>query len=196
MAEYLALLKLNPGKIVDTIDALRKLPDKPSSGVDLRYTMSIFGTWDVGIWLGAENTLKAAEFASKKVKEIPGVTDIYTVATFPHGTSAQSNRITEYLALLKLNPAKIIDAIDALRSLSDKPSSGVDLCYTMNIFGTWDVGVWFSAENTEKAAEFVYRKIKEIPGVRDIYTVSTFPHGPSALKISPKPEEPTAEKLE
>jgi len=196
MAEYLTLLKLNPGKIVDAINALRGLPEKPSSGVDLCYTMNIFGTWDVGVWLSAENTTRVADFVSKKIKEIPGVNDIYTVPTFPHGTSTQSNPMAEYLTLLKLNPSKIVNAINALRGLSDKPSSGVDLCYTMNIFGTWDVGVWFSAENTARAAEFVYRKIKEIPGVNDIYTVPTFPHGISTLKTRQEREEPSAEKTE
>ncbi len=196
MAEYLSLLKLNPGKIVSVIDALRKLPDKPSSGVNLRYTMNIFGAWDVGVWLSAENTMRAVEFASKDLKEIPGVTDIYTVSTFPHGMSAQSNGMVEYLSLLKLNPGKIVDAMDALRKLPDKPSSGLNLRYTMNIFGVWDVGVWFSAENTERAAEFVYKKIREIPGVRDIYTVPTFPHGKSAPKTSQRLEEENPEKTE
>jgi len=196
MAEYLTLLKLNPGKIVDTINALRSLPEKPSSGVDLCYTMNIFGTWDVGVWLGAENTARVTEFLNKRIKEIPGVNDIYTVPTFPHGTSTQSNRMAEYLTLLKLNPGKIIEALNALRSLLDKPSPGVDLCYTMNIFGTWDVGVWFSAESTERAAEFVYRKIKEIPGVNDIYTVPTFPNGTSTRRTRQELEEPSAEKPE
>ncbi len=196
MGEYLSLLKLNPGKIVDVIDALRRLPDKPSSGVNLRYTMNIFGAWDVGVWLSAENTMRAAEFASKDLKEIPGVTDIYTVPTFPHGMSAQSNGMAEYLSLLKLNPGKIVDAMDALRRLPDKPSSGVNLRYTMNIFGAWDVGVWFSAENTERAAEFVYKKIKEIPGVREMYTVPTFPNGKSVPKTSQRHEEENPEKTE
>ena len=196
MAEYLTLLKLNPGKIVDAINALRSLPNKPSSGVDLCYTMNIFGNWDVAVWLSAENTARVADFVSKKIKEIPGVNDIYTVPTFPHGTSTRSNPMAEYLTLLKLNPGKIVDAINTLRNLSDRPSSGVDLCYTMNIFGNWDVGVWFSAENTERAAEFVYRKIKEIPGVNDIYTVPTFPHGTTTLKTRQEREEQSAEKTE
>jgi len=104
--------------------------------------------------------------------------------------------MAEYLTLLKLNPGKIVDAINALRSLPEKPSSGVDLCYTMNIFGTWDVGVWLSAENTTRVADFVSKKIKEIPGVNDIYTVPTFPHGISTLKTRQEREEPSAEKTE
>ncbi len=85
MAEYLVLLKLDPGKVVDAINALRKLPDKPVSGVDLCYTMNIFGAWDVGVWIDAEDSNQALEFVHKKIKEISGVADIYTVPTFPHG---------------------------------------------------------------------------------------------------------------
>lgn len=86
--------------------------------------------------------------------------------------------MTEFLVLLKLSPGKLVEAIDTLRKLPTKPIHGVDLCYTMNIFGTWDVGVWFDAENTAQAIDFVHNKIKDIPGVNDTYTVPTFPHGP------------------
>ena len=40
----------------------------------------------------------------------------------------------------------------------------------------WDVGVWIDAEDTNQAVEFVHKKIKDISGVADIYTVPTFPH--------------------
>ena len=85
--------------------------------------------------------------------------------------------MTEYLVLLKLNPGKIVESIDALRNLPEKPSPGVDLCYTMNIFGSWDVGVWINAENTGQAIDFVQRKLKGISGVSDVYALPTFPHG-------------------
>lgn len=104
--------------------------------------------------------------------------------------------MAEYLVLLKLNRGKIVDAIDALRTLPDKPSSGVDLCYTMNIFGAWDVGVWINAENNNEALEFVQRKVKNIPGVADVYTIPTFPHGTTTQKIRRGREEPNAEKTQ
>jgi hypothetical protein len=85
MPEYLVLMKMNPGKIVDTLDDIRKLEDQPVSGVDLRYSMNIFGAWDVGIWINAENSSEVLEFIQKKVKNLSGVTDVYTVPTFPHG---------------------------------------------------------------------------------------------------------------
>ncbi len=85
MSEYLVLLKLNPGKIIDSLSALRNLPATPVPGVDLRYAMNIFGAWEVGIWINAENSGQALEFVQKKVKELNGVTEVYTVPPFPHG---------------------------------------------------------------------------------------------------------------
>lgn len=84
--------------------------------------------------------------------------------------------MTEYLVLLKLDQAKIVKAINALRDLPEKPSPGVNLQYLMNIFGTWDVAMWFDSENSSKAVDFVQKKIGQISGVVDAYTVPTFPN--------------------
>lgn len=85
--------------------------------------------------------------------------------------------MTDYLVLMKLNPGKIMDTLGAIRNLSEKPVSGVDLCYTMNIFGAWDVGMWINAEDSGQALEFVQKKVKDMTGVTEVYTVPTFPHG-------------------
>jgi hypothetical protein len=90
--------------------------------------------------------------------------------------------LTEYLVLVKLNPGKIVESIDALRNLPEKPSPGIELCYTMNIFGSWDVGVWIAAENSDEAIDFVQRKIKGIAGVSDVHALPTFPHGNKSSK--------------
>jgi hypothetical protein len=95
MPEYLVLMKLNPGKIIDTLGDIRKLEEKPVSGVDLCYSMNIFGAWDVGIWINANDSGQVLEFVQKKVKSLSGVTDIYTVPTFPHGNSAKSGKNSE-----------------------------------------------------------------------------------------------------
>lgn len=87
MSEYLVLLKLNPGKIVDILGAIRSLPETPVPGVDVRYSMNIFGAWDVGLWINAENMAQALEFVQKRVKDMAGVTEVYTVPTFPHGNT-------------------------------------------------------------------------------------------------------------
>jgi hypothetical protein len=84
MAEYLLLLALEKAKLLETIDALRKLPRNPSPGVDLNYTMNIFGTWHVAVWFSSDNSIQAAEFINKKISQIPGVVDAFPVATFPH----------------------------------------------------------------------------------------------------------------
>ena len=105
--------------------------------------------------------------------------------------------MTEFLVLLKLNPGKVVDVLSELRNLPDKPSSGVDLCYTLNIFGSWDIGVWFDAENTKQAVDFVQRKIRKIPGVTDAHTLPTFPHGRISQRMYQGEEVPQkAEKTE
>jgi hypothetical protein len=84
MPEYLVLMKLNPGKIVDTLGDIRKIEANPVSDVDLCYNMNIFGAWDVGIWINAENSSEVLEFVQKKVKNLNGVTDVYTIPTVPY----------------------------------------------------------------------------------------------------------------
>ncbi len=84
MSEYLLLLRLNKAKLLEAIDALRKIPEKPIPGVDLEYTMNIFGTWHVAVWFSSDNSSQAIEFINKKIGEIPGVVDAFPVATFPH----------------------------------------------------------------------------------------------------------------
>ncbi len=84
--------------------------------------------------------------------------------------------MTKYLVLLKLSPTKITDTINDLRGLSQKPSPGVDLEYVMNVFGTWDVAMWFDADNSNQALEFIHGKLAQSPGVVDAYTVPAFPN--------------------
>ena len=90
--------------------------------------------------------------------------------------------MTDYLVLMKLNPGKIMDTLGAIRNLSEKPVSGVDLCYTMNIFGAWDVGIWINAEDSGQALEFVQKQVKDMTGVTEVYTVPTVPHGNRNLR--------------
>jgi uncharacterized protein with GYD domain len=99
--------------------------------------------------------------------------------------------MSEYLILMRLSPGKIMEALGDLRKISNKPVDGVDLCYTMNIFGAWDVGVWINAEDSTQALEFVQKKVKEMNGVTEVYTVPTFPHANKAIN---KTEEKKAHK--
>jgi len=100
--------------------------------------------------------------------------------------------MTEYLVLLKLDPAKVVKTINALRDLPEKPGPGVNLQYLMNIFGTWDVAMWFNAENSSKAVDFIQKKIGQIPGVADAYTVPTFPN----KKLQQGQKQEVAPKIE
>jgi len=84
MPKYLLLLKLNKAKLLETIATLRNLPKNPSSGVDLDYTMNIFGTWHVAVWFSSDNSAQAIDFINNKICQIPGVVDAFPVATFPH----------------------------------------------------------------------------------------------------------------
>ena len=103
--------------------------------------------------------------------------------------------MTEYLVLLKVNPAKIVDTISALRDLPENPSPGVDLQYVMNVFGTWDVAIWFDADNSDKAVDFVHKKLGQISGVEDAYAVPTFPNRKpqQGREANPKSETPASE---
>jgi hypothetical protein len=87
MPEYLVLLKVNPTALGDTIEAIRKMAQKPVAGVDLRYSINIFGRWDAGLWIKADENSQTSQLVQKIRKEITGVTDIYPIPTFPHGSS-------------------------------------------------------------------------------------------------------------
>lgn len=84
MTQYLVLLKLKPTKVIDVINDLRSLPQRPSPGIDLRYVMNVFGTWDLAIWLDAEKSNQALDFIHKKLNHVPGVVNLYTVLAFPN----------------------------------------------------------------------------------------------------------------
>jgi len=90
MPEYLVLLKLNPTKLMDTLGSIRKMNEKPVAGVDLRYSMNIFGSWDVGVWINAGDSTQAMDFVQKKMRTLNGVTEVYAIPTFPHGNGEEA----------------------------------------------------------------------------------------------------------
>jgi hypothetical protein len=90
MPEYLVLLKVNPAKLVETLEAIRKMEQKPIAGVDMQYSINIFGRWDAGLWIKAEENAQTAQLVKKILKELDGVTDVYPIPTFPHGTEAST----------------------------------------------------------------------------------------------------------
>jgi len=90
MPEYLVLLKVNPAKLVETLEAIRKMDQKPVTGVDLQYSINIFGNWDAGLWINAEANAQTAQLVKKIRKELDGVTDVYPIPTFPHENPAST----------------------------------------------------------------------------------------------------------
>lgn len=102
----------------------------------------------------------------------------------------------EYLVLLKLNPTKLMETLGAIRNMDEKPVSGVDLLYSMNIFGAWDVGMWINAEESSQAVEFVQKKMKGLTGVNEVYTLPTFPHGNGLRNGNGKSSEEQKRPLE
>jgi len=84
--------------------------------------------------------------------------------------------VTDYLVLLKLSSTKVIEVINGLRTLPQKPIPGIDLRYVMNVFGTWDLAIWLEAEKSNQALDFIHEKLDHVPGVVDLYTVLAFPN--------------------
>jgi len=78
-----------------------------------------------------------------------------------------------YLLLVKINPGQTGDFVRTLKNLPEKPTTGVTLHYTYNVFGAWDACIWFEADTHDNAMNFVQNKIRPITGVIETYTMPT-----------------------
>lgn len=87
MPEYLVLIKVNPASLAETLEAIRKMAMKPVAGVNLQYSINIFGRWDAGLWVRADENTQTSQLVQKIRNELKGVTDIYPIPTFPHGSA-------------------------------------------------------------------------------------------------------------
>ncbi len=81
----------------------------------------------------------------------------------------------KYLVLIKLNPSNTQSFFDALNKLSDRPIEGVRINASYNVFGDWDIAVWFEADSNENALHFVGDKIRPMEGVMETHTMPTTP---------------------
>ena len=81
----------------------------------------------------------------------------------------------KYFVLLRTDPTRTNDVVQKLRNLPERPLEGVRLYYTMNCFGTWDLAIWFEAENHDNVIDFVHNKICPLPGVIETHLVPTTP---------------------
>ena len=77
----------------------------------------------------------------------------------------------KYLVLIKLNPSKTETFHNHLMRMSERPSEGVTLNAVYNVFGGWDVAVWFEADNNDKAAHFISEKLRSVDGVIETLTM-------------------------
>ncbi len=81
----------------------------------------------------------------------------------------------KFFVWLKTNPAETNHVLLTLRNLPRQPYKGIELYYTMNVFGDWDCGLWFNADNHDNAIDFVHTKICPIPGIVQTYLMPTSP---------------------
>ena len=77
----------------------------------------------------------------------------------------------KYLVLIKVNPNKTEAFFNSLSSLSNNPIEGVNVNASYNVFGDWDIAVWFEADSNDNAVHFVGEKIRTIEGVMDTHTM-------------------------
>jgi uncharacterized protein with GYD domain len=64
----------------------------------------------------------------------------------------------KYLVLIKLNPLKTNAFFNAFSSLSQNPIEGVNISGSYNVFGNWDIAIWFEANSNDNALHFVWRQ--------------------------------------
>jgi uncharacterized protein with GYD domain len=89
--------------------------------------------------------------------------------------SMQGKSMQKYLLLIKLSPSKAENFYNALMKISEKPSEGVRLNGSYNVFGIWDFAVWFEANSNDEAVHFVGENIRAIDGVIETVTMPTTP---------------------
>jgi uncharacterized protein with GYD domain len=77
----------------------------------------------------------------------------------------------KYLVLIKLNPMKTNAFFDAFGTLSQKPMEGVNVYGSYNVFGNWDIAIWFEADSNDNALHFVGDKIRAMDGVVETHTM-------------------------
>jgi hypothetical protein len=78
-----------------------------------------------------------------------------------------------YVVLLKIDPNHTDDVVQHLRKLPKNPMPDINLCYSYNVFGTWDACMWFWANTHDNAMNFVQKYIRNIPWVTETNTLPT-----------------------
>jgi len=55
--------------------------------------------------------------------------------------------------------------------MSERPMEGVRLSASYNVFGGWDIIVWFEADNNDDAVHFIGEKLRSVDGVIETLTM-------------------------
>jgi len=55
--------------------------------------------------------------------------------------------------------------------MQSSPMDGISLYGAYNVFGNWDMAIWFEADSNDNAVHFVGEKIRVIDGVVDTHTM-------------------------
>ncbi len=77
----------------------------------------------------------------------------------------------KYLVLIRLNPSKTESFLNSISAMSRQPVQGVNVNASYNVFGNWDIAVWFEADSNDNALHFVGDKIRSIDGVTETLTM-------------------------
>jgi hypothetical protein len=66
--------------------------------------------------------------------------------------------LPKYLVLVKIDPNRVSDVVNALKGFPETPTTGVTLYHTYNLFGEWDACLWFDADTHDNVMNFVTTK--------------------------------------
>ncbi len=61
--------------------------------------------------------------------------------------------------------------MNAFSSMSQNPIEGVNVSGSYNVFGNWDIAIWFEADSNDNALHFVGDRIRAMEGVVDTHTM-------------------------
>ncbi len=81
------------------------------------------------------------------------------------------SNMQKYLVLIKLDPLKTRSFFDSLSDLSERPIKGVTVDSSYNVFGAWDMAIWFEADSNDNAIHFVGERIRTMEGVTETLTM-------------------------
>lgn len=80
-----------------------------------------------------------------------------------------------YVCLIKAEPQRISSVTSQLKNIEKRPITGIEVHGAWATFGAHDAVVVFTAENPEKAMDFITRNVSNIDGIRSTETLTGQP---------------------